>query len=256
MIILHPSLYARRLMLVLPLVLMVLLQGCALMGPPAHSPGVAGVIDAIESAQASAIRVNGLGGLTLIDGPRQTRFRLGWAAEHPDHLRLVVLFSGRPIETLVYDGHTLSLVSHTGDHDPIITRRRNPNLEKLTTLPLTTDRIIAYLTGQVPIMPHRSAALKTAPGGCAVLTLFKRGGAVVQTIELDAEGRVTAFDIYDRKHTHHQVQLAESPSADGPSVTLPSLIRIDQEDRSLTIRVDQINHNPDLSADTFKIPSH
>lgn len=252
MMTLRPSPCARLLLLVL----MVFLQGCALMGPPAHGPGVAGVIDAIESTRESVTRVNGLGGLTLIDGPRQTRFRLGWAAEHPDRLRLVVLFSGRPIETLVYDGHTLSLVSHTGDHDPIRKRRRNPNLERLTALPLTTDRIIAYLTGQFPIMPHRSATLKPGPDDCAVLTLFKRGGEVVQSIELNAEGRVTAFDIYDRDHTHHQVQLAKSPSADGSSASLPSLIRIDQDDRSLTIRVDQINPNPDLSADTFKIPAH
>ncbi|GAB6096876.1 hypothetical protein JCM14469_31290 [Desulfatiferula olefinivorans] len=228
--------------------------GCALWGPPVHSPGVDAVLARIDAAGTAVNTVNGLGELTLTDGPQKTRFRLGWAAGRPDRLRLVVLFSGRPVETLVYDGRVLSLVSHTGEHDPVIRRKRNPDLERLTTLPLTTDRIIAYLTGRVPIMPHRSGTLAPAPGGGSVLTLYRCKDRVVQTVDLDAGGRVAAFDIYDRKGTHHHVRPALGTAPDGTSTALPELIRIERDDRTLTIRVDQINPNPDLSADTFKIP--
>lgn len=245
---------SRRLPVILFL-LSVSLWGCSLMPPhrPSYSPQTAEILSSIDCQNQSVTAVNGLGSIMLSDNGQVTRYRLAWAAKFPDRLRMVVLFSGKPIETLIYDGRELILTSHTEAHEPIRKKTKNPNLERLTTLPLSTDELIGFLTGRIPVQPHRSAHLRHQPDGDFVLNLMKNKTTVAQTLYMDTNHRVTAYDISGKRQVRYQIHLKPQTSDNQPPLSFPDRIRIDQDDRSLTITVDNIQPNPDLPDDAFNI---
>lgn len=231
------------------------LWGCAILmpSPPVHSPEVAGILDRIITQNESINTVNGLANATLTDKNGKTRYRLAWATQKPDHLRLIVLFSGKPVETVLYDGTHLSVTSHTKAHDPLNHRVRNPNLEKLIALPLKADRLISLLSASIPVKAHRTARLEKTPQGGFTLTLYKRNNKPVQVFHLDENKRPLLCEFEEKKHLQYRMDFAPFDSGSDTQPSLPREILIRRKDQSLHLRIDQIHPNPALSPDTFKM---
>lgn len=226
--------------------------GCSLLipQPPSYAPEAGSVIDGIDQQNRSVTTVNGLASATVTDQNGKTRYRLAWAAEKPDHLRLIVLFSGKPVETVLFDGKHLSITSHTGAHDPVKKRSGNPNLEKLISLPIRAARLIDLLSGNIPVMPHRSARLDKNPQGGFTLSLFKRNGTPAQVFQLDNDKQLLSCEFEDPKNMFCRMEFSRTV---GKPFPLPRTVTIRYEDRSMDLRIDQINPNPVLSPDTFKM---
>lgn len=231
--------------------------GCALTGRqiPSYNAEISEIMASVEAQNQTVATVNGLGAITISDKGQISRYRLAWAAAFPDRIRLIVLFSGKPIESVAYDGQFLTLKSHTDAHALIKKKKKNPDLESLTTLPLRTEQIIEFLCGRIPIQPHRSAQLQKDIRGDYVLTLLNKKNHAVEILYLDDEKRVKAYDIPNKNQAHYQVTLKNSDSTLSSDLSFPSQITIDQNDRSLIMRIDQTQPNPDLPADAFKIVS-
>ncbi|MBU1169863.1 MAG: hypothetical protein KKD44_09910 [Proteobacteria bacterium] len=240
------------------LLLVFSLGGCALTSRsiPSYDPGIAEILARVENRNQTVLTLNGLGGITISDNAQATRYRLAWAAAVPDRIRMIVLFSGKPMESIVYDGHDLSIQSHTNAHELYKKRTKNPDLEKLTTLPLRTEQIIGFLSGRIPIEPHQGARLSNEADGGYVLSLLNRHKREVEIIYLDPEKHVTAYEITGKKKTRYRVDLKAFEDNNPSDLSFPSQLEIHQGDRSFILRVDQIQPNPDLPADAFKLVLH
>lgn len=224
--------------------------------PPTYSPDVSEIIHRIESQNMAITSANGLASATITDSDETRHYRLAWAAEKPDRLRLIVLFSGKPVETLLHDGSHLLITSHTGSHDTIRKRAKNPNLEKLISLPLRVNRMINILSGDIPLPDHRSARLESTQDGGFILILLKRSEQPVATFYLDGEKKLISYEFTDSKDNIYRIHYKNSPPHDSRPMTLPGNITIQNKGRSLVLRIDQLHPNPSLSPETFEIISN
>lgn len=229
-------------------------SGCATVKiPPLPvDPATQEALQKIENQNAGVETFNGQGAITITEPSKVSSYRLAWAGEPPERIRLVVLFSGTPVETLASDGEYLYLKSHRGSHDPIKRKKKNPSLESYISLPLTTDQIICYLAGRIPIPDYEKAALAKKQGEKgSVLTFFRNGDTVVQRVFLDETSRATSYEITVNEKTHYHVTLRPSESGDG--FLFPSTIRVTQKDLSCVIHIEKTTANPELSPETFVV---
>jgi len=134
------------------LVCLSLLSGCSLLGKkPAESLKTRQIVKKIQNTNHDIMTSRGTGNLLLTRNGRTEIFRIAWVAKWPLSLRMTLLSSGIPLETIAADGESVTLVSHTGQHPPHTINRSNPSLAKFISLPVKLGEIIALLTGRIPL---------------------------------------------------------------------------------------------------------
>lgn len=206
----------------------------------------------IENQNTGLKTFNGQGAISITEPSKMSSYRLAWAGESPERIRLIILFSGTPVETVASDGEYLYLKSHRGSHSPIKRKKKNPSLEPYISLPLTTDQIICYLSGRIPIPEYEKAILEKKQGEKgSVLTFYTNGDTVIQHVSLNENNRVTSYEIVLNETTRYHVTLEPSGADDG--FLFPSTIRVAQKERSCVIQIENTTANPELSTETFVI---
>ncbi len=220
--------------------------------PAPEDPRVIALLAVLKNHNDGLKTFNGQGAISITEQSRTRSYRLAWAAENPDRIRLIVLFSGKPIETLAADGHYLYLKSHTGGHVPIKRQRKNPSLEPFIAVPLTTGQITCFLSGKVPIPDYRSARLeKTESGKGSLLRFYENDTTVIQTVSFDDNDRVLGYDVTESRNTRYTVTLGQADELHG--FVFPREIQVTQNNRSCLIHVESNTPNPELPPDTFVI---
>ncbi|HKL83348.1 MAG TPA: hypothetical protein VJ879_12610, partial [Desulfobacter sp.] len=81
--------------------------GCALLGYPfgkqtdSHAEDI---INHIQTFNAQISTSKGTGELMLTRGFRKEKYKIAWAAQAPNRLRMTLLISGHPVETIAATG--------------------------------------------------------------------------------------------------------------------------------------------------------
>lgn len=224
-------------------------------GVPSYPPSVSEIIRRFEHQNTAITRANGLASAIITDKDETSRYRLAWAVEKPDRLKMIILFSGKPVETVLYDGKTLAIKSHTQSHELIKRRKKNPNLERLISLSLRINRLIDILSGSIPLPDHGSARLENDPQGGSTLMLFSRKSKPEAVFHLDKDKILSACEFTDKKDNNYHIRYKASGSHEPHLLGLPYEITINNDKKSLHLRIDQLHVNPGLSAETFKMIS-
>lgn len=238
----------------LALCVVFLMSGCATTKerPIPSDPKIQSILSEIEKQNGGLITFNGQGSITITEQSKVKSYRLAWAAAIPDRIRLIVLFSGQPIETVAADGENLYLKSHTGSHVPITRRRKNPSLEPFIGLPLTTNQIICYLSGKVPIPDYKKITFDKMEGGTgSVLSFYKNEETVVQQVFFDENNKVLSYEITENAKTRYRVSIEKSRTED--NMIFPTTINVVQGERSCLITVEKTTPNPELPSETFVV---
>lgn len=237
---------------VLALCFVFLISGCATTKekPLPSDPKIQSILSEIEKQNNSLKTFNGQGAITITEQSKVKSYRLAWAAAIPDRIRLIVLFSGKPIETVAADGENLYLKSHTGSHVPITRRRKNPSLEPFIGLPLTTNQITCYLSGKVPIPDYKKIQLDKMEGSSGkVLSFYKNEETIMQQVFLDDKDQVLSYEISENAKTRYRVNIEKSGAED--NLVFPTTINVVQGERSCLITVEKTTPNPELTTETF-----
>lgn len=238
--------------LVLSVVL--LITGCATTKekPVPLDPKIQAILLDMEKQNNGLKTFNGQGSITITELSKTKSYRLAWAAAIPDRIRLIVLFSGQPIETVAADGENLYLKSHTGSHVPITRRRKNPSLEPFIGLPLTTNQITYYLSGKVPIPDYKKILLdKMEDGMGSILSFYKNEETVVQQVFLDENNKILSYEITENAKTRYRVIIEKSGAEN--NLIFPTTISVVQGERSCLITVEKTTPNPELPPETFVV---
>jgi len=153
---------------------LLLAAGCMRMPPPGLPADAAGLLAAVEKAQARVMRVEGNARLG-VEGPGGGSADALVAAERPNRLRVELLdFFGAPAALLVVaEGRFLFFDARQGTW----TRgEATPgNVGRLLPLALPVEEAVELLCGAVPLV--NGAALEATPGdGVMKLTLAEEGG--------------------------------------------------------------------------------
>jgi outer membrane lipoprotein-sorting protein len=231
------------------------LSGCVTKSakPVPSDPRIQAVLSHLEKRNTSFRTFNGQGAITLSETARTRSYRLAWAAEIPEKIRLVILFSGKIFETMVADGENLFLKSHTGSHVPINRRRKNPSLEPFIGLPLTTGQLITYLSGRIPVPEYEKIVLDKGEGGKgSVLRFYKNNETVIENIFLDENDNALSYEVIENAKNRFTVTL-DSPGNPG-ALVFPKTIHVIQSERSCVIQIENTTPDPELTKDTFSKP--
>jgi len=134
--------------------------GCALLGPQfgkQTDPHAEDIINRVQARNAQITTSKGTGELTLTQGFRTETYKIAWAAQSPNRLRMTLLMFGHPVETIASTGQWVTFVSHTGAHKPHSAVSADPGLDPYINIPLRLSELVSLLLGKVPERPFDRA---------------------------------------------------------------------------------------------------
>lgn len=168
---------------------MLFLSGCGMLSPqmdPILSTRALEIADRIRSVNQDIQSCKGTGWLYLRNGSRKETFRLAFAARPPDRIRLTLLASGHPVETVLADGQKVTLISHTGQHKTATYSVKNPSLEKFFSIPVNMSDIIQLLSGQIPVREFNRAGFISETDETVLIKLRKNNFSNKQLLAIEA----------------------------------------------------------------------
>jgi hypothetical protein len=181
--------------------------GCATLPDTAEEPA-----PAVDSAEARAVleqlrqtneklkNFKGVGRLTIKkEGKIQMDERVAWIGSDPLRLSVVLFASGFPAVRMASDGEWLYYQDGQEAGLPVKKiRSRDPDFDRLLSIPIQSSDIIALMCGRIPIREHRAARLQPVASGNGYVLLLDRIWGVHQKIFLDErKTEVQQIEVYD-----------------------------------------------------------
>ncbi|WDP89180.1 MAG: hypothetical protein HUN04_05330 [Desulfobacter sp.] len=170
------------------------LAGCTLKKPvtdPAQDKEARAAVLKIREFNRSITSSKGVGRLVVTGGGQRESFKMAWAARTPNRLRLTLMVSGHPVETIAANGKQVTFVSHTGRHRPHTTPSADPDLDTYIGVPVRLSEMVAILLGQIPVREFDRAWM--VPGRTGAIHANKNYSTQIQELTTDSNGQLTCF---------------------------------------------------------------
>ncbi len=181
--------------------MLVLFCGCSVISPDisqrSHEDALR-IARYVQQINSHIKTCKGTGNLVTEKDGRRHSFRIAFAIKNPDHVRITMLSSGYPVETMIADGEKVIFKSHTGQHDTLIRRSNDTSLSSVTGIPVKVSDIIQLLSGKVPLLEYRYA--ENASGDDAEndgIILKQHWGQKKQVLSLFPSGNPASLSRYD-----------------------------------------------------------
>jgi len=174
--------------------------GCVLSGlqrGKQADPHARTLINRVHAFNAQISTSRGTGELTLTRGFRKERYKIAWAARSPNRLRLTLLMTGHPVETIAASGQRVTFISHTGGHKPHSTISPDPDLDPYIKIPLRLSELVSLLLGKVPERSFDRAW--TLPEKPDTVFASRSFSSTIQEFSTDQTGRPLRYRVLDKK---------------------------------------------------------
>ncbi len=155
--------------------------------------------------------LKGVGNITLKANSVKSSFRLAWALEKPCKLRMVAMAGGQPIESFATNCYYMYILSHNKNHGFYRKRLSNHILESLIKVPVSTNDIITFLSGSIPIKDHDYVELEKKSDGSKIISLFGHWSGIVEKIYLNGNS-VSKVSMYSSKKLKYSVSIKHKKS--------------------------------------------
>lgn len=203
-------------------------------------------LERLSHLNETVTHFKGTASVVIVEKGSTQRFRIAWAGAPPAQLRMEILASGLPTESLAYDGKRLQLRSHMGSHPPYTKKAVNPSLGPTTGIPLTLLDIHALLSGKFFTGTFKSARRF----GDALILQPTRNHR--KTIRLDEAGIPTRVTLTKKNKTIYDLSLTRHPMAKG--INQFKTIRLTTaQGIETTIRIDRMVVNPPIDSKIFTL---
>jgi hypothetical protein len=222
-------------------------------GSPPGDPEALALAGEARDLNRGILFSRGTAWLTLgREGKPDQRYRLAWAAAFPDRIRMTLLSSGLPVETLVADGSSVRIVSHNGSHPPHTLNSPDPSLESLLAIPVRLGDIIGLLSGRIPLPPFDRAAWSgDDTGDGRVLVLSRRWGGSVARLEWNPLEGFRCIQVLDRNQNPVYSVFREEIKPSG-AFPVPRRYRIsDGDGRNLAAEITRFEPNTVIGPEVF-----
>lgn len=252
----HPGLWPPGAGIIAVLLCAVMLTGpgCALLGPQFEKQADTHAQDIINRTQAFNAQIStsrGTGVLTLTRGLGRERYKMAWAAQSPNRLRMTLLMSGHPVETIASTGQRVTFVSHTGAHKPHSTLSADPDLDPYINIPLRLSELVSLFLGKVPGRPFdRAWILPEKPDTVFASRLFS---SKIQEFLTDETGRTIRYRVLDKKmNVIFGIWYSQFFMRD--NFILPGVITIkDRDQRAMKITLKNLMPNIPVKESVFRL---
>lgn len=222
---------------------------------PPESPEITQILQDIRQANSGLSTFKGTGKLKLRKNNQLKVLYSAWSSARPDKIRIVIqAIAGYPVASMAADGKWLYLLSYNDDSF-YKAEVRDPDLEKLVSVPVTAADVISLLSGVIPVRPYWSSDLsRPASEDGYVLSLKREGGADVEKIYLDAsQKRVVRVEMFTPQgKPSYRVEMSGEITVDGFEV--PSRFVFSSGDQAgFELDLDRFWPNTPASPDMFVI---
>lgn len=196
----------RHVSLLLMATVVLILSGCATLGnapslavKQPDTPEVSGILTHLGQINAGLQTFKGTGNVKLWKKNGVQVLHAVWSGFRPDKLRIVLEgISGFPVASMAADGDWFYLLSYS-DNNFYKSEIKNPDLEKLVSIPVPVSDLIFLISGGIPIRNYFSSTLSHAGSGY-MLSLHGDRNIDVERIYLDADKKqVQRIDIFSEK---------------------------------------------------------
>ncbi|MEH0019228.1 MAG: hypothetical protein V6Z89_06225 [Desulfobacter sp.] len=230
------------------------LAGCASVSPktdPVMDKKARRMAEQARDVNSEITTGKGTGQMTLTTPNRQERFKMAWAAGAPNRLRLTLLMSGHPVETIAATGEWVTFISHTGRHKPHSAVSADPDLEPYIDIPIRLSEMVALLLGKVPVRPFDRAWI--SPDDPDTILTAKSFSGTLQAIRFTPQGRVDRYRLLDTDRTLiYGVDYTAFRETN--EHTIPTAITIaDSHGRTLDITLSVVLPNAEVKESVFRL---
>jgi hypothetical protein len=222
---------------------------------PPESPEITEILTKLTHENPDLSTFKGTGKIKFWKKNETQIVRAAWTGSQPDKLRIVIQgITGYPVASMAADGYRFYLLSYT-QNSYYKSDAKDPNLEKLVSVPVTASEIIKLLSGTLPIREYYSSDLiqQGASEGYA-LSLKNEKGTEIEKIHLDQDkSRIQRVEMFTPKgEPAYKVELTGETEVDGYKV--PSrLVFNNEEGLGFQLDMDQFWPNAPVSPDLFMI---
>ena len=147
----------------------------------------------VQNTNHDILTSRGTGNLSLTRNGKTETYRMAWVSKWPLSIRITLLSSGIPVETIAANGKSVTFVSHTGQHAPHTLNRPNPSLGRIISLPVKLRDIIALLTGRVPLRGSENVIWQMDEQHTSKLIFKNWWGISTEKIFLNKTHQVTEY---------------------------------------------------------------
>ena len=209
------------------------------------------IINRIQAFNAQISTSKGTGELTLIQGGRKEKYKIIWAAQSPNRLRMTLLMSGHPVETIASTGQWVTFASHTGAHEPHSAASKDPDLDPYINIPLRLSELVSLLLGKVPKRPFdRAWILPEKPNTVFASQSFS---SEIQECLMNETGIPTRYRVLDKK-MNLILGIWYSQFFKRDNFILPGVITIkDGDQRIMKIALNDIMPNIHIKESVFRL---
>ncbi len=198
----------------------------------------------------------GSGRLVLTRGYKTEHYKIAWAAKAPNQLRMTLLMSGHPVETVAATGQEVTFISHTGRHKPHSTVSADPDLNSYIDIPVHLSDMVSLFLGRVPVRPFsRAWSEQDQTEGNQPNTYFasQRFSSKIQEVSSDSNGRIICYRLLD-KNRDMIFGIWYSQFFECSGFTLPGLIAIkDRAGRTIEICLKNLLPNIPVKESVFRL---
>ena len=187
---------------ILILCLLAGLTGCAGFRPetdPALDKLARTRLTEIRSHNQEIAASKGMARVRMEQKENRQSFTMAWAAQAPNQARIILTFSGQPLETIIATGEKVQFRSHTGRHPLHTLNQADPDMEQLLGIPIRLSEFVALLLGRVPIPEHDDVWFQgQSPDPTSTpICLRENFTATHWTLTPDSQGRITRIQLKD-----------------------------------------------------------
>lgn len=220
-----------------------------------ESPEIAKILLDIGKTNSDLFTFKGTGKIRLWKKEGSQTLRSAWIGAHPDKIRIVLQgVTGVPVASMATDGSWLYLFSYTQD-SLYKTEVRDPSLERLVSIPVTTGDIIKLISGIIPVRQFALCALHPDPHQDGyILTLQTEKGVDIEKIYMDkTKTRVTRIEIFSGKgRMAYSVDFEGETEIEEFMIPARLVFRSDEES-GFQLDIDKFWPNAPASSDMFVI---
>jgi len=238
------------------LILMMSVSGCTRLKPrtdPALDKKARRLANDILTLNQDIKTSRGTGWVKMETRSRKELFKIAWAAKAPNLLRVTLLVSGHPVETIVATGKHVTFISHTGRHKPHTTFSSDPDLEKFIHVPVKLSGLIAILLGHIPIQRFDHAWFKPGDESPPPVIIAKNWESTFQQIHTDKEGQMRRLVFLDNDNTRLYSITYLDHTAHGRSLIPATMLIQDAKDRKIHLNFTRFIPNPSIKESVFRL---
>lgn len=218
------------------------------------SPEARKLIDRLVGQNTTLTHFKGLGTYRLKGPAGLISGRMGWACIRPDQFRTDILdFSGRPFTTIASNGQWL-YVRIRGENQIHKKPGTGATLKRIIGTPVTVKDMVAFLSGQIPILTYQQAQVKSGGDQSPVLILKGKWNRLVEEVYFHKETlsprRVVIYA--GSGASAYQVDIGPRFNQGGHSF-FKTLVFNDSEKNKLEITLDKLWIVTDLPASLFEL---